>query len=245
MAPLLDYRARIYDHYVHARHTSLAPATLAALDANRPYLARVIREHFPPARDARVLDLGCGHGTLVYFARQAGYRNVAGVDRSPEQVAEANRLGIDGVREGDLMETLATLSDASQDIVIAFDVIEHFTRSELLPFVDQVHRVLAPGGKWIIHTPNAESPFFGRIRYGDFTHEQAYTSTSIGQLMLSSGFREVHCFEDAPVVHGVKSAVRYAIWRAIRGTLRVYLAAETGSPGSGILSQNFLTVAVK
>ena len=240
-----DFRARIYDHYVHSRHAALAPATLDGLAGQAPYQRRMIRQHFPADREARILDLGCGHGNLVHFAREAGYRNVMGVDRSPEQVAEAKRLGIEGVVEGDLMETLATLPDASQDVVVAFDVIEHFTREELLPFVDEVHRVLRAGGKWIIHTPNGESPFFGRIRYGDFTHEQAFTATSMGQLLLSSGFGDVRSYEDAPIAHGVKSAMRVAAWKAIRVALRFYLAAETGSPGSGILSQNFLTVAVK
>lgn len=70
---------------------------------------------------------------------------------------------IEGVEEGDLMNTLASLPPDSQDVIVAFDVIEHFTRSELLAFVDEVRRVLTLGGRWIIHTPNAESPFFGRV----------------------------------------------------------------------------------
>jgi len=93
-----------------------------------------------------VLDLGCGHGALIYFARRAGYTNTRGVDGSPEQVAAARRLGIEGVEEGDLLATLASQADGSLDVVVAFDVIEHFTRDELLGFVDQVQRVLRPGG---------------------------------------------------------------------------------------------------
>jgi SAM-dependent methyltransferase len=240
-----DFRARIYGQYVHARETSLAPDTVAGLSSRAPYLQRAIRRHFPANRDARILDLGCGHGSLVHFARQAGYRQAEGVDRSPEQVAEARRLGIEGVREGDLMETLASLPEGSVDVIIAFDVIEHFTREELLPFIDAVHRALAPDGRWLIHTPNADSPFFGRIRYGDITHEQAFTVTSLNQLLRASGFGAVQCFEDAPVVHGAASAARWAVWKVVRGMLRVYLMAETGSSGSGVLSQNMLAVATK
>ena len=241
----LDYRARIYDHYVHARTTSLAPATLSGFTSQEPYLLKVIREHFPRDRDADILDLGCGHGVLIYFARRAGYSRIVGVDRSPEQVAEARRLEIDGVREGDLMATLEELPDASQDAIIAFDVIEHFTREELLPLVDEVRRVLKPGGKWLIHTPNGESPFFGRIRYGDMTHEQAFTATSMGQLLLSSGFQSLRCYEDTPIVHGLMSALRYSIWIVLRGMLRFYLAAETGQARGAILTQNFLVVGIR
>jgi SAM-dependent methyltransferase len=240
-----DFRARIYGQYVHARETALAPSTLEGLASRTPYLQRVIRTHFPADRDARILDLGCGHGTLIFLARQAGYRYAEGVDRSSEQVAEARRLGIDGVREGDLMETLAAMPDGSHQLIIAFDVIEHFTREELLPFIDEVHRALAPGGRWLIHTPNAESPFFGRIRYGDITHEQAFTVTSLNQLFRASGFTEIQCYEDTPVVHGPVSAGRWVVWKVIRAMLQTYLAAETGGTGGGVLSQNMLAVATK
>jgi SAM-dependent methyltransferase len=239
------YRARIYQRYVHSRQTPLAPVSLDGLSSQAPYQRRMIRSHFPVDRDARILDLGCGHGVLVHFAREAGFRNVSGVDRSAEQVAEARRLGIDGVVQGDLMDTLRSLPDGSHQTIVAFDVIEHFTRDELLPLVDEVQRVLRAGGRWIIHTPNADSPFFGRIRYGDLTHEQAFTPTSIAQLLFASGFSDVDCFEDAPIAHGVRSLLRLVAWSAIRTALRFYLTAETGSSGSGIFSQNFLIVAVK
>lgn len=243
---MTNYRNRIYQSYVHARQQSLAPESIDGLRPRAPYLNKLIRDHFPSDKTATILDLGCGHGALVYFARKAGYCNVTGVDVSPEQVAEAQRLGIEGIKQGDLMAELQALEDDSQDVVIAFDVIEHFTKDELLPFVDEVYRVLRKGGKWIIHTPNAESPFAGRMQYWDFTHEQAFTRTSITQLLKSSGFSHVTCHEDTPIPHGLKSAVRWVLWKVIRGALRLYLAAETGAGEKAcIFSQNFLTVASK
>jgi 2-polyprenyl-3-methyl-5-hydroxy-6-metoxy-1,4-benzoquinol methylase len=244
--PAPDYRTRIYDYYVHSRLESLAPADLESIRRGGAYLQRLVREHFPENRDAAILDLGCGHGSLIYHAREAGYVNVAGVDRSPQQLEEARRLGIDGIVEGDILEYLAAVSEGSQDVVLTIDVIEHFTREELLPFVDEVHRVLKAGGRWIIHTPNGESPLSNRIRYGDVTHEQAFTRTSLGQLLMASGFRSLQCYEDTPVIHGLASAFRFVAWKAIRGMLRFYLAAETGNSGrSAIFTQNLLAVAVK
>jgi SAM-dependent methyltransferase len=240
------YRDRIYSNYVKARNLPLAPDSIEGLVPRSPYLRKLFREHFPADRSVEVLDLGCGHGALIHFARRAGYTNIRGVDGSQEQVATARWLGIEGVEEGDLLATLAAQSDGSLDVVVAFDVIEHFTRDELLGFVDQVQRVLRPGGRWIIHTPNGESPFCGRMRYWDLTHELAFTQTSISQLLLSSGFSNVQCVEDAPIPHGLMSTVRWLLWKAIRSGLRLYLAAETGdTAGNAIFSQNFLTVAVK
>jgi 2-polyprenyl-3-methyl-5-hydroxy-6-metoxy-1,4-benzoquinol methylase len=240
------YRTRIYNQYVQAREKSLAPPTVAELAPRAPTLCRLVRKHFPADKDAAVLDLGCGHGALIHFASQLGYRNVRGVDGSPEQVAAAQQLGIEGVVEGDLQQVLQAQPDTSLDAVVAFDVIEHFKRDELLLFVDEVHRVLKPNGRWIIHVPNGGSPFFGSIRYGDLTHEMAFTCTSLNQLLLSSGFSSVRCFEDTPVVHGAKSAMRWVLWKGFRSVLRLYTAAETGDTGGAyIFSRNMLAVASK
>lgn len=240
------YRTRIYNQYVHSRTQALAPDTLAGFAPRAPYLRRLVQAHFPVDRQAAVLDLGCGHGALLHFAREAGYTNLRGVDGSPQQVEAAQRLGIEGVVQGDLRDILASQADASLDVVVAFDVIEHFTRDELLPFVDQVYRVLKPGGRWIIHVPNGESPFGGRMRYWDLTHELAFTRTSLAQLLLSSGFADLRCFEDTPVVHGAKSALRWLLWKGFRGLMRLYIATETGDASNvHVFSQNLLAVATK
>jgi SAM-dependent methyltransferase len=243
---MFEYRRRIYEFYVHGRQQSLAPESIDGFRPRAPFLKKLIRDHFPLQKDAIVVDLGCGHGALVHFSRLAGYPNVTGVDRSPQQVAEALRLGIQGIREGDLMDTLRSFPNGSLDVVVAFDVIEHFTKDEVFGFADEVYRVLRKSGKWIIHAPNGESPFVGRIRYGDFTHELAFTRESIAQLLKSSRFSEVICCEDTPVPHGIKSLMRWGLWKIIRGILRIYLAVETGViKDEFILTQNFLTVAVK
>lgn len=240
------YRNRIYNNYVNARTTALAPESLSGLNPRAPYLGRLVQRYFPPDRQATITDLGCGHGAIIYFARRAGYVNVRGVDGSPEQVAAARRLGIEGVEEGDLLQELAALPDAAQDCIVTFDVIEHFNRDELIGLVDEVYRVLKPGGRWIIHVPNGESPFAGRMRYWDFTHELSFTRVSIAQLLYSSRFSNVSSYEDEPIPHGVKSMVRWVLWKVCRAALRIYLAAETGDIGrEAIFSQNFLTVAVK
>ena len=182
----------------------------------------------------------------MYFAREAGYRNLGGVDGSPEQVAAARNLGIEGVEQGDLLEVLATMSDVSQDCIVMFDVIEHFTRNELIRLIDDAYRVLKVSGRLIIHAPNGESPFGMRVRYGDLTHEMAFTRTSIAQVLRSSGFSEVNCYEDAPEPYSFVRVIRWILWKCIRASLRLYIAAETGDTArDAIFTQNFLTVAIK
>lgn len=241
-----NIRERIYAHYVDAWDEAAAPASVAGFAPRSPTLRALIHAYFPADHDAVVLDLGCGHGALLYFAREAGYRRLQGIDVSPQQVAVAHRLGIEGVEQGDLMATLVNLPESSQDVVIAFDVIEHFTKDELVGFVDAVLRVLKPGGRWLIHAPNAESPFGAAVRYGDMTHEQAFTHTSLEQLLRASGFSTVECFESGPVAHGIKSLVRVGLWKFIRLGLRLWVAVETGDTGRrALFTRNLLAVATK
>ncbi|WP_295452152.1 class I SAM-dependent methyltransferase [uncultured Thiodictyon sp.] len=242
-----NYRARIYENYVNAGLNPLAPHGLDPLEGfqARLYTLRaMVRRLAPPDKQSSILDLGCGHGAIVYALRQAGYQHVRGIDVSPEQVEAARRLGVPGVVQGDIMEALAATACGSSDCVITYDVIEHLTKSELIDFVDEVHRVLSPGGRWIIHVPNGESPFFGRIRYSDFSHELTFTRFSLTQLLKASGFATVDCFEDRPVAHGVKSAVRAVLWGFLRLGWLCYIAIECGVFDRGaIFSQNLTAVA--
>ena len=238
------YRERIYARYVEAAGAEVAPATLAGLAPRLPHLTRLVREHFPQARNAAILDLGCGHGALLHVARSLGYENIGGIDGSPSQVAAAHRLGIEGVREGDIFVTAAALPPASVDAVVCFDVIEHLDRDEIVRLTDSVFAALKPGGRWILHVPNGASPFAGAALYGDFTHELAFTTESLTQLALASGFRSARFEEDSPIGRGLRGAVRRVLWATIRALLQLYLRAETGA-GQKVLTQNFLAVLTK
>ena len=109
------------------------------------------------------------------------------------------------------------------------DVLEHFQRQQLFDTLDEVLRVLRPGGKCIAHVPNGTGLYGMRIRCGDLTHELAFTRRSAQQLFSTIGFRDTQCFEDRPVVHGPVSALRSFVW--LLGTLpaRLLMAAEQGA----------------
>lgn len=242
--PATDWRQRFLARYV-STHAAVSDAA-GNLDRRWPFLEKLVREHFPTDRDAKIVDLGCGHGAIVWAARRLGYRNIEGVDASPEQVAMAAQLKIDGVRQGDLMATLRAAPSDSYDAVVLFDLYHYFDPATQLRLADEVRRVLKPGGRFIMHLPNGEALFAGRVRYWDIMATGSFTRRSIEQLMLVCDFREVACHEDQPVAHGLKSAVRYVLWKIVRFVLRLALAAETGETGrDAIFSQTFLAVARK
>jgi hypothetical protein len=85
-----------------------------------------------------------------------------------------------------------------------------------------------------------------RIRYGNITHELSFTRTSLSQLLLSSRFLKIDCYEDQPILRSANSAIRWSLWKVVRSFLRFNLAIETGDTGrKAIFSQNFLAVAFK
>ena len=240
------HRKRIYGTYVSSLKRCITPSNLHDLRPRIPYFKNLIYRHFPKNKQAKILDLGCGYGALVYLARKMGFLNSTGIDISSEQIEVAKKLGIEGIEQDDIMHALEKIPYETIDCLVTFDVLEHLTRDEIISLVDAARKVLKPKGRWIIHAPNAESPFGMRMRYGDLTHEIAFTHTSISQLLLSSGFTRVSCFEERPIVHGLKSLTRCLLWTILRSLLSFYLIVETGDiKHQAIFSQNLLSVAVK
>lgn len=239
------YRERLYHHYL-ATHSGDLNEARRSLHAAAPFLRKLIKKHLPQDRNIRVLDLGCGYGAMLYWLKQAGYRRIEGIDRSAEQVEGAHGLGLDFVRQDDLLNHLAHRESESCDVVFALDVLEHFGKEEALQFGDLVYRALSPGGIFILHLPNGEGIFSGSVVFGDFTHEMTLNRRSLAQTLRCSGFSQINTYEDTPVVHGIVSAGRYLIWKAFRTVLRISYAAETGDTGRDlILTQSFLAIARK
>ncbi|MHB8999534.1 MAG: class I SAM-dependent methyltransferase, partial [Thermoanaerobaculia bacterium] len=131
------------------------------------------------------------------------------------------------------------------DMLTAFDVVEHLTKDELFEFLDVCHEALKPGGSIVIQTPNAESPFGMRVRYGDITHEIAFDAESLRHVLEVTGFARFTARECAPVPMGIASTGRSVLWSMIRQFLRFYNLVETGASGSGIFTRVLLAKAEK
>lgn len=235
----VPWKQRLFDAYLS---TGQAQAPAFVDDSPDPYLDRLIRDHVPQDRSLTILDLACGHGRLLRRLMAHGYTSIAGVDVSSEQVAVAHQCGMHQVVCADLFLYLGTIADCSQDVVFLMDILEHLEAGEILDLLDSVHRVLKPQGRLIAHVPNGEGLFAMRVRYGDFTHTQAFTQRSLSQLLRACHFHNIRCFEDKPPVHGAVSFMRRVLWEVMTMPFRLLLAAESGHRRS-ILSQNLLVTA--
>ncbi len=235
-------KRRLYDRY---QSTHVAPRKgVATLDEFKRR-AIAYQSHFGALigsdRDQRVLDIGCGNGSLIWWLQQAGFRSVEGIDISAEQVEEAGRLGVTGVVQADLREFLPERTDTYGAIVMR-DLLEHLTRAEILSALEHCYAALVEGGAVIIQVPNAESPFGARIRYSDFTHELAFTSASLSQVLRTVGFDAIRCYGNEPHIHGPASLVRFALWKIVEAIYRSLLFIEVGGRRR-VVTQNLICVA--
>jgi hypothetical protein len=89
------------------------------------------------------------------------------------------------------------------------------------------------------------SPFAGRYRYGDLTHEIAFTPRSIKQALKTVGFVSVTAREVVLPGDNVVRILRRVAWQCIRLGLVAYLAVETGEYKDHVLTLNLIAVADK
>lgn len=234
------YRDRIYERY--ASRFQSAPATFDVQAARR--WGRAYRYYFrdwlPVNRSARILDVACGGGMLLQFYLDCGYRDVHGVDISPEQVALARQV-TPNVVQADVLEYLAQQQGAF-DLISGLDIVEHFHKGEALRLLDLCHAALKPGGRLVLQTPNAESPWGTHHRYNDLTHEIGFNPNLLTRLLALAGFERIEAREQGPVPWGysVASTLRWLVWQGIRFGLKVWNLAETGDAGSGVFTRNFV-----
>lgn len=240
-----DWKQRLYKSYVSSGQAGAMSATPEeTFRPRQAYIQHVIDHYFPPDRAMRILDIGCGHGAFLYFLARSGYTNVYGIDTSAEQIAQARDLGITNADCHAAFDYLRNSPDAQVDVVLLFDILEHLEGQELFDMLDEVYRVLRPGGMCLVHVPNGEGIFGMRVRCGDLTHARAFTQSSARQMLMATGFSRVECFEERPVPHGLISLVRRLLWGIGTLPIRVLFAAEAGSSRI-LLSANILVCSVK
>lgn len=223
------YAERMYARYSEVRPHYPSPARTQDLMAGG---AAVPRKHFlhllPTRKDAAILDLGCGYGNFLHFLASEGYTETKGIDLNPRQLQIARSLGVKNVQCCEGKEFLAN-SVGQFDFISAIDVLEHVPKDQVLEFLDSVHAALRPGGRFVCQVPNLTA-FYRPLFYMDFSHETPFTATSLKQVLELANFANVRVFPMGPVAHGVKSALRCLMWKAITAGLRFAQTVEGGPP---------------
>lgn len=153
----------------------------------RTLFSRLLERHAGD-REARVLDVGTSTGTNLRLLTDMGYRNVTGLDPSPEAIRFCAGKGLPPVREGSI--TAMPFADASFDLVLATDVVEHVDADQRA--VDEVARVLRPGGTALFTVPAFQSLWGLQDEVSH--HKRRYRRAGFRALVDRAGFRVIDQF---------------------------------------------------
>lgn len=172
------------------------------VDALRYAVPRPLDAHEVPGiiasmipRGSKVLDVGCGEGTLTKVLADSCRSDFIGVEPDPERAAQAKHRGVEVIvaRFGpELAEAVGRL-----DVIVFADVLEHLPAPQSVLF--SCREFLKPNGFVIVSVPNVahwsvrSELMQGRFRYQptgimDATHLRWFTAESAKSLLVSAGF---------------------------------------------------------
>jgi SAM-dependent methyltransferase len=129
------------------------PATMGGQMVEAEHVSRYLWAA-PLAEGRRVLDAACGTGYGSAILAGAGAASVTAVDRSEEALRWARLAAKEGVRHERADLAALPFEDGAFDLVVCFEAIEHVRQPE--PVLDELCRVLAPGGLLLISSPNRD-----------------------------------------------------------------------------------------
>jgi SAM-dependent methyltransferase len=180
-----DYRRRFFASY-HLTH-------VAYLDSNNSdkldWFEKYVKKYYLPIINgldknfSKILEIGCNKGFVLAVLNSLGFKNLYGIDLSPEDIEIAKKMVPDAnIACADAFDYLD--NNAGQyDAIILKAVLEHMRKDEGIPFLEKIKEGLKPGGLVVIDVPNMDWLFASHERYMDFTHEVGFTKESLRQLM--------------------------------------------------------------
>ena len=148
---------------------------------------RYIADYLNALPRGRILDVGCGLGELLEQVSEG--HETHGLDQSARSVEVCRARTRAVLRQCELAE--AAYPGGFFDAAVAHHVIEHV--EDPVSFVAEVRRILKPGGRFVVGTPDFSSAaarrFGDRFRLlHDPTHVSLFTEDSLLRLLRDHGF---------------------------------------------------------
>jgi SAM-dependent methyltransferase len=143
-----------------------------------------------PDLNSRILEIGCANGRLLSHFKQAGYRQLTGVDPSPECARIAKTLYDVKVETGTVFSF--PNRGAAYDFAITLGVLEHI--EDLRRAVTAIRDLLVENGRVFVGVPNASNLIVEQdAPFQEFSteHINFFSPKSLQYAMEAGGFRTI------------------------------------------------------
>lgn len=154
-----------------------------------PYIA-VLQDAQVGTPQTPVVDIGCGRGDWLDVLREHNLV-ASGIDSNHIFVELCRGRGL-SVVEGDALQVLRGMPDASVGAVTGLHIAEHLPFETLVALIDECRRVICMGGVLLLETPNPENPQVATLFfYMDPTHRNPLPPDALRWLVEARGFERV------------------------------------------------------
>lgn len=240
---MFGYRKILYTAYHQTQAgRSQVKTGIQLLEEQKYYLNQEFALLLPPNKEAQILDIGCGYGAFVSLMYDLGYKAAKGIDLSEDQINTGRSMGIEGLEVAELKDYLVR-ENKQWDCITGLDIIEHFSKDELVDLLLLLKKSLKPGGRMLFRTPNADAAYSSLFASGDFTHECILNKSSALQLFNACGFKAevMPSFMGSPSF--VKEMIRKTFWNLHLLHIRLVLFATGRTWHQAVFSPNIIILA--
>ena len=162
-------------------------------------IVNVISEKIKPG--SVVLDYGCGTGFIIKHFLNRGFQ-IYGADTSSQSVEFVNKQynNFPDFKGAFLLDELFKLNKRF-DVILVIEVIEHLGDEFLNPLLENVKKLVNPGGKVIFTTPNNENLEDSEVycavcdhTFHRWQHVRSWNSESLTAYIEKHGLKVESCF---------------------------------------------------
>ena len=156
------------------------------------FLKNILKKYLPYVKSPRLLDIGCGHGLIHKHLKDTDLE-IVGVEMAAEVVALAQQSNPEVVYQSHDGKTLPFESQTF-DVAMAICVMHHVPKREWASFMQEMKRVIKPGGLAVIFEHNPYNPVTRHIVANNPLDEDAVllSSLTLKKLMHQAGFLRVN-----------------------------------------------------
>lgn len=128
------------------------------------------------------LDIGVGTGANIRLLKELEFENPVGIDRSDQAIRFCSQKGFRSIVKSDASKL--PFPDGTFGLILATDILEHIDKESNV--IDQIYRVLTPGGTAILTVP--AFPSLWGLQDEVSHHKRRYRMSHILRLLKEKRF---------------------------------------------------------